>query len=283
MIYKKDANFPYPLLTNTSTSYKKCNFILDVNLEENIYNYRFEIEYDIDSEFITQLLDNGQAHLILVIQSKDNKFYELNFGDKFIEISKSRISVSERTTIQLLVQSKEKISFKENNDLSSFYEEFKESIIIPKNSILGFSNTVIFEGSYTKPLDLFEKKVNPNIKSDIKIELGIETIIINYKSEEFQFNDSPMSTTLNNTYVYMGLQKALYRFIVNYSEDGETVDLEDMDTPIDNLDFKLYNLMKKKMIYELSIENMDEVIYSISDRILEKYTATVRRLYNDRN
>lgn len=280
MIYKKDANFPYPLLTNTSTSYKNSNFKLDVNLHENTHNYRFETSYDIDSNFITKLLENGQAQLILVIQSKDNKFFNLDFGDKFIEIPKSRVSLSKRTTIQLLIQSKEEVAFKENTDLNSFYGEFKDDIVVPKNSILGFSNSVTFEGSSAKPLDLFEKKVNPNIKSDIKIELGSETIIINYKNEELQFNDSPMSPTLNNPYVYMGLQKALYRFIINNSQQGEeTVYLEDTDAPADSLDFKLYNLMKKKMIDELSVENMDEVIYSISDKILEKYAAAVRRLY----
>ena len=56
MIYKKDANFPYPLLTNTSNSYERCNFILDVNLDENTNNYRFEINYEIDSPFINNLV-----------------------------------------------------------------------------------------------------------------------------------------------------------------------------------------------------------------------------------
>ena len=43
MIYKKDANFPYPILTNTSNSYDNCSFILDINLEENTNEYIFEI------------------------------------------------------------------------------------------------------------------------------------------------------------------------------------------------------------------------------------------------
>lgn len=279
MIYKKDANFPYPLLTNTSTSYKCCNFILDVQLKENIHDYRFEISYDIDSSFILALLEDGQAQLILVIQSKDNKFFNIKLEDKYIDIPKSRISLSKRTVVQLLIKSKEDITFGKNNDLSSFYEEFKEAIEIPKNSILGFSNTVIFEGSNAKPLDLFEKKLNPNLKSDIKIEIGNETIIINYKDENLQFSDSSISHILNNPYVYMGLQKALYRFMVNYG-DGEEVDLENIDSPTDGLDFKLYNLMKNKMIRELSTENIDEVIYLISDKILEKYTTSVRRLYS---
>lgn len=283
MIYKKDANFPYPILTNTSNSYDNCSFILDINLEENTNEYIFEINYDITSPFIEKLLQNGQATLVLIIQSKDNKFFNIEYGQKTKSISKSRISLSKRTTIQLFIQSNEEINFKNNYDLSSFYEEFKDEIDVPKNSILGFSNSVIFDGSTNKPLELFEKKVNPNLKSDVKIELGSETIIINYKNESLQFTDLPQSSTFNNPYVYMGLQKALYRFIVNNSEDHEEVDLDEIEPPSDGLDFKLYNLMRKKKISELNIENIDEVIYSISDKMLEKYTAAVRRLYSDGN
>ncbi|MDU2289146.1 hypothetical protein [uncultured Clostridium sp.] len=283
MIYKKDANFPYPILTNTSNSYDNCSFILDINLEENTNEYIFEINYDITSPFIEKLLQNGQATLVLIIQSKDNKFFNIEYGQKTKSISKSRISLSKRTTIQLFIQSNEEINFKNNYDLSSFYEEFKDEIDVPKNSILGFSNSVIFDGSSNKPLELFEKKVNPNLKSDVKIELGSETIIINYKNESLQFTDLPQSSTFNNPYVYMGLQKALYRFIVNNSEDHEEVDLDEIEPPSDGLDFKLYNLMRKKKISELNIENIDEVIYSISDKMLEKYTAAVRRLYSDGN
>lgn len=284
MIYKKDANFPYPVLTNASNSYEDSNFTLDVNLEENINIYRFEINYEIDSNFINNLLEKGQAQLILVVQSKDNKFFNINLGEKIKEIPKSRISLSKRTTIQLLIQAKEDINFEENHDLSSFYDDVKSDIVVPKNSILGFSNTVIFEGSNIKSLDLFERKIDPTLKSDIKIDIGSDAIIINYKSEELQFSDMPISATLNNPYVYMGLQKALYRFIVNNSEDGEEiVYLDSIDVPEDGLDLKLYDLMNKKMIDEVSIENIDEVIYTISNKILEKYTAAVRGLYRDGN
>lgn len=285
MIYKKDANFPYPVLTNASNSYKNCNFILDVNLEENTHNYRFTIEYDIDSEFINEILSSGQAELILVVQSKDNKFFILRNEEKAIEISKSRISLSKRTTLQLLIKSKEDISFKNNYDLSEFYDDFKDEIIVPKNSLLGFSNSLIFEGSTTKPLEIFEKKLDPNLKCDIKIELGSETIIINYKNEALQFNDSSHCAALNNPYIYMGLQKALYRFIINNrtDKDSEEVDLNSIDCPQGGLDFKLYNLMQKKMITELNLDNMDEVIHTISDKIIEKYTAAVRRMYSSGN
>ena len=77
MIYKKDANFPYPVLTNTSTSYENSSFILDVSLEENTNDYRFLIQYEVSSPFIQKLIETGEAQLILIIQSKDNKFYKL--------------------------------------------------------------------------------------------------------------------------------------------------------------------------------------------------------------
>lgn len=283
MIYKKDANFPYPVLTNTSYSYEDCQFILDVNLQENNNDYRFTFNIDISSRFIKQLLNNKKAKLILVIQSKDNKFFDIDLDDEYIDIPKSRISLSKRTVLQLLIQAKEEIHFNDNDELSSFYNGLKNHIIVPKNAILGFSNTVLFEGSNRKPLELFEKKINPNLKSDIHIELGTETIIIHYKNEELQFVDSPMSHTLNNHYVYMGLQKALYRFIVNNSQEGESVELDEIEIPSDGLDFKLYNILRSKLVREVSIDNMDEVIYLISDKILEKHAAAIKGLYKDGN
>lgn len=283
MIYKKDANFPYPLLTNTSNSYDGCNFTLDIELNENTYEYIFQINYDIESDFIKKLIRENKAQLVLVVQSKDNKFFNLSLNETIKTIPKNRISLSKRTTIQLLIQSKEEINFKENNDLNIFYGSIKDQINVPKHSILGFSNSVMFDGSTAKPLELFEKKVDPNLKSEVKVELGSETIIINYKSDELQFIDSPVSSTINNIYVYMGLQKALYRFVNTYGGEDEEVDLEELDLPTDGLDLKLYGLMKSKMIKNVSLENIDEVICSITDRILEKYTSAVRGLYSNGN
>lgn len=132
-------------------------------------------------------------------------------------------------------------------------------------------------------LNYFEKKVDPNLKSEVKVELGSEIIIINYKSDELQFIDSPVSSTINNIYVYLGLQKALYRFVNTYGQEDEEVDLDELDLPTDGLDLKLYGLMKSKMIKSVSLDNIDEVICSITDRILEKYTSAVRGLYSNGN
>lgn len=280
MIYKKDANFPYPLLTNTSASYEDSTFTFDVKLSENTDCYIFELEYEIESAFIQELLEQRKAVLYLVIQSKDNKFFELSKDQKVVEIAKNRISLNRRKTIlQLLLRANDTITMENNNELSEFYQSYKNEIVVEKHGILGFSNTTIFDGSTSKPLDLFEKKLNPNLTSPIQIELGTETIIINYKSEEYQFRDSSQSAALNNVYVYMGLQKALYRFIVNNSSDHECVYLEDMDEPEDVLDMKLYNFLKAKRIDQVSVSNIDEVITKITDRVIEKYSSAVRRLY----
>lgn len=279
MIYKKDANFPYPLLTNTSTSYPSSEFLFDVDLQENTQNYCIVIKYEISSEFILNLIEEKKAQLVLVVQSKDNKFYYLDQHQNIVEIPKSRISLSKRTNLQLQLLAKEDISFEDNEELNLFYDAVKSEIIVLKNSILGFSNPVTFDGSQAKPLELFEKKLDPQLKSEIKIELGSETIIIHYKNENFQFIDSPKSSVLNNVYVYMGLQRALTQFIMNHSQDGEEIDLDEIDVPENGLDLKLYNLMRKKMIERVSFDNIDEVIALISDRILEKFTTAVRGMY----
>ncbi|AXI10969.1 hypothetical protein CUC15_19450 [Oceanobacillus zhaokaii] len=280
MIYRKDANFPYPVLSNTSHSYAVNFFDLDVNVSENADDYHFDFSYEIDSEFMIEKLDRRKAQLILIIQSKDNKFYKLEPGQRTVKIHKSRISLNKRTSIQLHIQAMEDINFADNNDLSEFYIQFREELKVPKFSLLGYSNVIIFDGSITKPFELFEKKVDENLKSDIKVELGQETIIIHYKSPEFQFNHLPKSNVLNNPYIYAGLSKALQAFIINNSKDGD-VDLESMDEPDGSLDLKLYNLMKTKKVTELNMDNIDEVIYMISDRIIERYTAALGGLVTD--
>ncbi|MEK6263350.1 MAG: hypothetical protein N2B06_00970 [Clostridium sp.] len=279
MIYKKEANFPYPVLTNSSMSYTESEFKLDIDLEENISMYRFEIKHVITSSFLSYLLDIGKAKLILILQSKDSKFYSLESGQNYVEIPKSRISLSSRTSLQLHLQSTQEISFRNNHDLNDFYTSFKNEIIVPKHSILGFSNIVLFDGSSTNPLELFEKKLDESLKSDIKIELGSETIIIHYKNSEYQFGSMPKSHALNNTYVYMGLRAALQEFIGKYSDEGEdTVEISQINPPPNMLDFKLYQLMTKKMIKELNLQVLDQVIYLISDRIIEKHATAVKEL-----
>ena len=40
MIFDKDANFPYPVLSYKSDSYEYNDFMLSINLDENTMNYK---------------------------------------------------------------------------------------------------------------------------------------------------------------------------------------------------------------------------------------------------
>ncbi|NFO46439.1 hypothetical protein FDB40_05820 [Clostridium botulinum] len=284
MIYKKDVNFPYPVLTNSSNTYRECFFDLDVNLSENKDVYDIELDYNTNSKFINELLDSGKAKLFLIIQSVDNKFFKIEPGQKHKSVNKNRLSLNKRTQIQLMIKSCEQISFENNNELCGLYEELKREIVVPKNSVLAFSNVVTFDESSKKGLELFEKRVNPNIKSEIKIELNSESITIIYKKEEMMFNDVLADNSLNNLYIYMGLQKALTEFILNnrINDDEDEIIISEIEEPELQLDLKLYRLMKSKMIDELNKDNIDEVIYLISDGIIEKFTNSIRRYINDR-
>lgn len=282
MIYNKEATFPYPVLTNGSDTYVNGYFSLDIELIEND-EYNFLIEYELSSEFLKALVDTNKAQLVLVIQSKDNKFYNITNTKQKINIKKTRISLDKRTSIQLLLKSNEDISFCLNDDLNSFYEGIKSELSVQPHAVLALSNVVIFDGSLRKPFDLFEKKLEPTIKSDIAIELGEETIIIKYRSENFQFSTASNSTELNYPYIYMGLQKALYKMIVENSDDNESVSISEMEPPTNRLSLKLYKLLEKKLIDEVSLNNLDEVICKISDRILEKYVLAVKGIVNNGN
>src|SRR5699024_7554294 len=141
-------------------------------------SYIFIFEYELHSEFLMSLLRNDKAHLNIIIQSNDNCYKRIKYSDNLIEIPKKRLSLNKKTIIQLQIQSKQEVSFAESKELTAFYKEFRKDIIVPKNSLLGFSNFVRYDGEGNKPLHLFEYETNPQLKSEFKVELSPSTIVL---------------------------------------------------------------------------------------------------------
>ena len=279
MIYKKVANFPYPILSEDHDYYIDNSFKLDVQINEDTEHFYFNFTYELDSNFIKNLLKSEKAQLILIIQSKDSKFYRLGLHDNRVKIPKNRLSLNNRVEVQLHIQAKENISFKNNDDINYFYQQYRDQIIVTRHSLLGYSNVVTFNGHMKKPFELFEKLYDENLTSAIKIELGTESIIIHYRDKDVLFEGMPGATSLNNTYIYIGLSRALHQFIINNDKDkNEEVEIANLDEPENLLDVKLLSLMKEKQVDMLNTENIDEVIYQISDRVIERLVTSVRRL-----
>ena len=217
----------------------------------------------------------------MIIKSKDNQFHKLGHARKpQIQIPKKKLCINTRTVMQLMIQVNEDISFAQNQDLNSFYDDVKEEIFVVAGNALGFSNTVIFDGSQNKPFELFEKKIDKDIKSDVEIRLGTETILIVYKKEDYQFVGIQGSKEFNYPYIYMGLQKALISFLIhaNPKNPEEGIQVNEMEPPENPLESKLYSLMQAKNITELTMENLDEVVYQISDNLLMRYHDAIRGL-----
>lgn len=281
MIYTKKANFPYPVLMNFTDDYLDPEFELDVSIRDNTDQYTIDITWKVSSSFIKGLLNSGKADLILIIKSKDNQFHKLGHARKpQVQIPKKKLCINTRTVMQLMIQVNEDISFAQNQDLNSFYDDVKEEISVVAGNALGFSNTVIFDGSQNKPFELFEKKIDKDIKSDVEIRLGTETILIVYKKEDYQFVGIQGSKEFNYPYIYMGLQKALINFLIHANPENpeEGIQVDEMEPPENPLESKLYSLMQAKNITELTMENLDEVVYQISDKLLMRYHDAIRGL-----
>jgi hypothetical protein len=270
MVFDKESIFPYPILSKFSSDYPDGKFNLEVNIEASPTNYIFKIKYEVKSDFLNDLILKGKAKIYFLIESKDSKFFEPI--DDMVSIPKNRISLNKKTNIQLIIMANENISFDLNSDLDAFYEKDKSNIKIEKYNILALSNVERFNGDLKKPYQLFQKRVDATIKSDIKIEFNQEFIVIVFKNKDYHFSKK----SLNNHYIYIGLQKALIRFIVELSlNNRHELFIEEMSEPENPLFFKLYNLLKMKRVNFISIENIDEVIYKISDKIIEKHYLAI--------
>lgn len=285
MIYRKEANFPYPVLSQFSLDYPEGAFHLDIDISElGSKSYRFAISYELKSPFLQNLLKKDKAELYIVFESKDVYFEKLDpFKDLNVDISKERISLDQKTNIQIFVVAKTRFSMRNNNELDPYYDNMKKDLYLSKGNVLAFSNVVKFNGDLKKPYQLFSMKVDKTIESEIKIELAQEFIQINFKKEEYKFPKFKNKEKLRYSYAYMGLQKALMKFLYDEGEQKEDpeIDIEEIDEPFNGLYFKLYTLMQEKNVTMLNTENVDEVIHAVSDNIIDKYCSAIEELDRD--
>ncbi|MDM8214321.1 hypothetical protein QUW13_10660 [Enterococcus hirae] len=280
MIYSKDAVFPYPVLSETSNSYQNNYFTFDVDdVKEDAENYIFIFSYEVGSPFIYQLLREKKAALIFIIQSDDNIFEEIPYDLNRIVIKKSRLSLKGRTKIQLQIQSKEQISFEKAADLNNFFNDFKDKIVIKRHNLLGYSEETLFEGSKVKPLELFEQTIREDLPIPFGVELRPNTINLLFRSREESLEIPNVKKGIRNMYIYVGLDRALSDFVNTYiQENDETVDLMNLPTIDNGLHLKLKELMLNKNITEIDSQNIDQVIQNISDKLVEKFSGSIREM-----
>ena len=277
MIYNKDASFPYPVLSRTTNSYQENYFTFDINdVKETKDSYIFSFEYNISSPFIERLINQGKAVVVFIAQSKDNTFKRLDPNTREIVFPKKRFSLSERTKLQLHIQTLTNVSFSEATDLNEFYNEFKDDIVVKSHSLLGYSDEVVLESNDIKPLEVFEQAIRPNLSVPFKVELTNETIVLAFRTQNDSLSGAGLTANLRNMYLYVGLSHALRNFIEAYGQDEEFVQIANITMPDTGLHEKLKDLMLSKNITELSVETIDETIQLMADNIIEKYIESIR-------
>ena|GEM_PF-554599 len=296
MIYNKKVAFPYPLLMNGLTHYKDEYFDLDIELLENIDSISIEYDFKLCSKFIKLLLERGEVTPILIISSRDSKYFRIENFDKIddsyygkIEVSKKRISLKDKIRFQVIIESKNRLNYKTNNDLVDFYDEMKSEINIPQNAAIAISNEVVFDGNIDNATRLFEIKVNKEQILDIKIQLSEDIILINLNKSYSNISSLKNKKVLDYPLLYMGLQKAFYEFIIKINKllNQNTVSkikISDIDNnDIKGLNYKLYSLLKDSKIEYIDFENVDYVINEIFGDSLNKYFLELKRLSESGN
>ena len=249
---------------------------MDVSAEEDDY-YIFTLHYEISSPFLIQLLEAEEARLMLIVQSGDNHFEKISYGQTEVKLKKNRLALSKRTKLQLHIQSLNTITFSDAHDLSLFYAEYKDEIEVKAYSLLGYSDEVVFESSSVKPVDIFERSIREELPVPFKVELSSETIILVFRDLETSLEKGNLKKNVRNMYFYLGLNRALIDFVQTYASDEEFLALESID-PEKGLHRKLKELMLSKGITEVDPERLDETIQNMSDKIIEKYTTGIKEM-----
>jgi hypothetical protein len=224
------------------------------------------------------LLKQHKAKVVLLINSKDSKFYDVLGNNDTIKIHKSRITLNTRTYFQLALVSQFNINFSKNSDLNDQYDTYKSDIKVGINQMLALSNVERYDGEIRKPYDLFKTVIMPELNSAINIDFEGEFIRIGLKDKAYNYESFPRRNQLRYHYVYMGLYKALSEYIRLFSNGEDMVILDQLEEPSDPLFRKLHRILITKCIERVKYDNIDKVIYDISDRIIEKHYEAIKEL-----
>ncbi|GAB2490192.1 hypothetical protein GCM10008929_13120 [Alkalibacterium psychrotolerans] len=281
MIYNKDAAFSYPVLTNSNNSYINSGFDFSINnIIDNSDTYELTLQYDIESSFVRSLIENKLATLILIVQSDDNLFFELDNNQKVVSIAKSRITFKEKVRAQVHIQSKEKILFDTCTELNQFYSSIKNRISISQNCLVGYSNVSTIRNTGREGVALFEKTVDPKMDMEFSVQLSNKSIILKFKEDRHLLKTTARSRDIMNIYLYNGLQRALNQFVSeNVEDDEEGLYLEDIDdTSLNDLHYKIYQLLNRRGVIEISYDDIDKLVQKLAPNIIDKFTYSIERL-----
>lgn len=275
MIFNKDVTFPYPVLTSFNEDYPAAEFNLYLDFEIIDDYYQFKVNYALTSPFLMELIESNKAIFKCVIRSHDSRIFTYNPINPYIKIPRNRISLAKKVYVQLSIVTMQEISFSNNEDIDPYYKRVRDKILIPKNHILALSDISNFNGELKEPFKLFNYSIDKELKTDISFELSKEMIHIRLKDNNYLYQKGQRTNALNYHYVYMGLQKALAKFIFNNGDGSDSVILDEMEAGQTLLDDKLLIYMQNKGVSEISMDSIDNVIYQITDRVMQKHNNAI--------
>ena len=282
MIFTKNTVFPYPVYFNDSFEYVDPKFQFDIEVSEHDGFYILQFTYELKSEFLSTLIAENKARLFIIMTSPfDSRVLPYS---NLLNFRIDELNLSKKLRFQCFIVSNQSIEFTYNHDLVAFYSTLKSKIDVNENNILGFSNAVNFNGEIKRPFEIFQWLIDENLESELKIDLGSENIIVKIRSKEYRLPSYRGYKSFNNHYVYIGLQKALYQTLKDLAKDDEILLEDDIDSLETNeLQYKLLNFLRSKKVEKLNYDNVDEVIYKMSNNIISKQASDLRRFIEDEN
>ncbi len=295
MIYTTTANFPYPVLRDDSKKgYRAAQFCFDLNIHDQGDEYRLEIDTLISSTFLREHLAAGRAELFLVLKGADCFYAPLSVtsfqrkrSSTILLISKEEISFESSVEIQLMIMAKDAISFAENKELTTYFDERKERIVVQPGQMLGFSRMIKCELESEESYNLFVVTIDETQLQDYTTRLSPSMIELVFNKVETKLL-TQTKDHLVNLYLYAALQKQLMHLLCSHLMDAD-IDQENQSvldaeleisqlSPSNEREEKVLSLLKAKGIKELRFESIDAIIHKIGDGLVGKFTQALSKL-----
>lgn len=233
---KSNIGFPYPVLSSDNDDYINSSFVLDGISEPSAERgvLSIELRYTLNSPGLQDMIDNGQAQVVVYSESSNSSFRRINVfssSNNEIKLSYDVALLSQTLRLKGMIIAKEqynKFRFEEHN--KELFGNF--CFTVNKGDILAFSNMFDLDLGSVDPLankpSVFSIRPDDNAKESIRVDYQGEKIDIWLRRDLYdQYQDLREEPALKTILASYFVMPAIVE-VLSFMKNGVSADDEDI-------------------------------------------------------
>lgn len=192
--------YPYPILSPTTNDYKNKYFRAKINHTPNRKRILLDIEFELNSDFLKNLIKQGAAHYLILLECNSTRYRKIfTTTENRIEISIDEFDIGNNLSINILIVASSNIYDFKSDEFESYFKGISFNILCGDTLAKDKVRTMSIDKGYSKPVS--------------------SSSIFNIEQCE---DDEPLNWDSHNDYILIKLPKKTYEFYTSLALNANT-------------------------------------------------------------